>query len=93
MYQGVTTAWNARTAGQNYMVMNFSSYVVTGGTSTPAAGQFFGSIQNQEGTVLAGIGVRGGDGEVFTWAYKTGGNKQPMREVFRRAERVGESRN
>ena len=74
MYQGVTTAWNARTAGQNYMVMNFSSYVVTGGTSTTAAGQFFGSIQNQEGTVLAGIGVRGGDGEVFTWAYKTGGS-------------------
>jgi len=74
MYQGVTTAWNARTAGQNYMVMNFSSYVVTGGTSTTAAGQFFGSIQNQAGTVLAGIGVRGGDGEVFTWAYKTVGS-------------------
>ena len=59
--------WGLRSAGQDYLVMNFSTYIPSNGVLTNSKAQFFGSIRTVDGFDLGGIGVRSGDGRVYIW--------------------------
>jgi hypothetical protein len=67
--QTISTAWSNRTAGQNFIVMNFSLYMPTnyanGSSGTSNDVLMGGSIQDSSNHIIGGIYVKG-DGSVFT---------------------------